>query len=242
MDEQLAQVIGRCVRATRTANRQTQAVVAGLSGITTDYLYQIERGKKLPTIPVMLRLAEVLGVPLTTLLEESPSSDREPRPTADAAAELYRALTQPVTPYAPPPVDELHGYVQSAWRTWQTSPYRYSKLAAQLPMLVTDVELATRRCQPGDTTAQQAVHGCAVDLYGLLRTVAKRLGRLDLSLLVADRAIRAAEAADDHTGSPLPTGIWPTCCSLTGRPKAPKWSRSGPPTASPGTVALSEDT
>lgn len=33
-------------------NHQTQAVVAGLSGITTDYLYQIERGKKLPALPV----------------------------------------------------------------------------------------------------------------------------------------------------------------------------------------------
>jgi hypothetical protein len=31
----------------------------------------------------------------------------------------------------------------------------------------------------------------------LLRTVAKRVGRADLSLLVADWAIRAAEAADD---------------------------------------------
>jgi hypothetical protein len=41
------------------------------------------------------------------------------------------------------------------------------------------------------------VQCCAVDLYGLLRTVAKRVGRVDLSLLVADRAIRAAEAADD---------------------------------------------
>ncbi|MEV5541049.1 helix-turn-helix transcriptional regulator [Saccharopolyspora shandongensis] len=34
----------------------------GLAGITTDYLYQIERGKKLPTVPVLLVLARVLGV------------------------------------------------------------------------------------------------------------------------------------------------------------------------------------
>jgi hypothetical protein len=44
---------------------------------------------------------------------------------------------------------------------------------------------------------RRQVQCCAVDLYGLLRTVAKRVGRLDLSLLVADRAIRAAQAADD---------------------------------------------
>jgi hypothetical protein len=38
---------------------------------------------------------------------------------------------------------------------------------------------------------------CAADLYGLLRTVAKRVGRDDLALLVADWAIRAAEDAED---------------------------------------------
>jgi hypothetical protein len=38
---------------------------------------------------------------------------------------------------------------------------------------------------------------CAVDLYNLARTVTKRLGRFDLSLLAADRAVRATEAADD---------------------------------------------
>src|SRR6266567_2941493 len=41
MDE-LARVIGTRVRAARVGNRQTQTVVAGLAGITPDYLYQIE--------------------------------------------------------------------------------------------------------------------------------------------------------------------------------------------------------
>lgn len=70
MDERLALVIGARVRAARAANHQTQVVVAGLSGITTDYLYQIEHGKKLPTIPVLAQLAQVLHVPLDSLLDE----------------------------------------------------------------------------------------------------------------------------------------------------------------------------
>ena len=52
MDEQLARVIGARVRAARAANCRTQVVVAGLAGITADYLHQIEHGKKVPTIPV----------------------------------------------------------------------------------------------------------------------------------------------------------------------------------------------
>ena len=198
MDERFAVVIGARVRAARAASHQTQVVVAGLSGITTDYLYQIERGKKLPTIPVLTQLAQTLNVPLSKLLgePEAPANDR-PSMT-DAGMVLYRALTQPIVPYDPPSVAELHGRVRSAWRIWQTSPYRYSKLASQLPVLITDTELAERRYQSaGERPECRQVQCCAVDLYCLLRTVAKRIGRVDLSLLVADRAIRAAEAADD---------------------------------------------
>jgi transcriptional regulator with XRE-family HTH domain len=198
MDERLALVIGARVRAARAANHQTQVVVAGLSGITTDYLYQIEHGKKLPTIPVLAQLAQVLRVPLSRLLDEpeAPASDR-PSMT-DAGMLLYRALTQPIVPYEPPSVTELHRDVRSAWRIWQISPYRYSKLAHQLPVLITDTVLAEQRYQSeGERPERRQVQCCAGDLYGLLRTVAKRVGRVDLSLLVADRAIRAAEAADD---------------------------------------------
>ncbi len=96
MDERLALVIGARVRAARAANHQTRVVVAGLSGITTDYLYQIERGKKLPTIPVLAQLAGVLNVPLSRLLgePEAPASGRSS--VTDAGMVLYRALTQAV--------------------------------------------------------------------------------------------------------------------------------------------------
>ena len=53
---------------------------------------------------------------------------------------------------------------------------------------------------------QRAYLCCAADLYGLLRTVTKRIGRLDLPLLAADRAIRFAEAADDPVR--LTTAYW----------------------------------
>ncbi|MGH3899861.1 MAG: helix-turn-helix domain-containing protein [Pseudonocardiaceae bacterium] len=61
MDERLALAIGARVRVARVANHQPRVVVAGLSGITTDYLYQIERGKKLPTIPVLAQFAQLLN-------------------------------------------------------------------------------------------------------------------------------------------------------------------------------------
>jgi transcriptional regulator with XRE-family HTH domain len=70
MDEQLARRIGERVRFHRSAAHRTKTVVAGLAGISADYLYQIERGLKLPTLPVIMRLADVLGVTTDELLRE----------------------------------------------------------------------------------------------------------------------------------------------------------------------------
>lgn len=66
----------------------------------------------------------------------------------------------------------------------------------RLPPLVERIESALRASAADDEKDRRALHGCAADLYGLLRTVTKRTGRNDVSLLVADRAVRAAETAD----------------------------------------------
>src|SRR5256884_6184239 len=112
MDEQLARVIGARVRAARVASHRTQVVVAGLAGITADYLHQIEHGKKLPTIPVLTQLAQVLNVPLSRLVEQLPPRGTDRPCMTDMGAALYEALTQPVTPNEVPSVPELHDRVR----------------------------------------------------------------------------------------------------------------------------------
>jgi transcriptional regulator with XRE-family HTH domain len=59
--------IGERVRFYRQARHKTQAVVAGLAGVTEDYLSQIERGLKTPSTALLHRLARVLGVPTSVL-------------------------------------------------------------------------------------------------------------------------------------------------------------------------------
>jgi len=49
MGDRLAQVTGERVRSLRLRHGKSQTVVAGLAGISTDYLYEIERGS--PTRP-----------------------------------------------------------------------------------------------------------------------------------------------------------------------------------------------
>ncbi|WP_158839457.1 helix-turn-helix domain-containing protein [Saccharothrix deserti] len=197
MDEQLARRIGERVRFHRSAARQTKAVVAGLAGISADYLYQIERGLKLPTLTVVMRLADVLGVPVDKLLREA-SPAAAPRTRTAAGDELHRALTLPEAPAAPVALADLRQAVTDAWHAWQTSPTRYSRVTADLPPLITWADHALRS-HHGDDTARErrGVYRCRADLYGLVRTVTKRIGRVDLSLVAADRAIRAGEAADD---------------------------------------------
>lgn len=197
MDEQLARAIGERVRARRTVARRKKTVVAGLTGITADYLYQIERGMKLPTVTVLARLAEVLGVSVAELLgQQSATSNRLSNAAAGEA--IYRALTEPTPAKGEaPPLAELYEQVKQAWRTWQTSPQRYSQLAGQLPQLIIDTESAVQAHQAKAGASSRQAKGCAADLYCLVRTVTKRCGRFDLSLLAADRAVRAAEAADD---------------------------------------------
>jgi DNA-binding XRE family transcriptional regulator/tetratricopeptide (TPR) repeat protein len=191
--------IGERIRFYREAQRKTQAVVAGLAGITDDYLSQIERGLKTPTIALLHRIARILGVSTSALLgEPPPQSDDLGSP---AIPTIHRALLG----YGPPRADpghtdlgDLRGRVDAAWTSWQTAPTRYSSTGPLLPDLILDVEQATRQFVGADELQERRESfRLAADLYFLLRTFCKRVGRLDLSLLVADRALRAAEAADD---------------------------------------------
>jgi len=197
MDEQLARAIGERVRTRRTAGRRKKTVVAGLAGITADYLYQIERGMKLPTVAVLTKLAGVLGVSVAELLGQQPATSSRPSNMANGEA-IYHALVNPMLTISEASlIADVQERVVRAWRTWQTSPQRYSQLTDQLPQLIVDIESAVQAHQADAAMSWRHAKTCSADLYSLVRTVTKRLGRFDLSLLAADRAERAAEAADD---------------------------------------------
>jgi transcriptional regulator with XRE-family HTH domain len=57
--------VGERLRFYRQAKGKTQVVVAGLAGVTEDYLSQIERGLKTPTIALLHRFSKILGVRLS---------------------------------------------------------------------------------------------------------------------------------------------------------------------------------
>ncbi|CAM5734526.1 Helix-turn-helix transcriptional regulator OS=Streptomyces microflavus OX=1919 GN=HUT09_35675 PE=4 SV=1 [Streptomyces microflavus] len=188
--------VGERVRDRRRRLGRTQAVLAGLCGITTDYLSQIERGLKTPSGDVLARLAVELQVPVGTLLGDT-VPERAPT-TASGSSRVVQALLQRRGACHPLPPDELRARVEHAWKVWQTSPRRFTEAEALLPDLIRDVEGTVRSVRTGnDAPARREALRVAADLYGLLRSYYRRTGRPDLSLMVADRALRAAEDADD---------------------------------------------
>ncbi|MEU3898073.1 helix-turn-helix transcriptional regulator [Streptomyces sp. NPDC045251] len=188
--------IGDRVRHYRGGRRQD--AVAGLVGISPDYLSRIERGLKVPCLPILYALAQELGVPTAALLSEQPPAEEEAADSAEAA--VGRALLGygPARSTTPIPAGTLRDRVEAAWKSWQTDGDRFTKAAEHLPDLVADVEHAVRAARAGTETAERrAVLRAAVDLYCLLRSYLRRTGRVDLATIAADRAMRAAEDADD---------------------------------------------
>jgi transcriptional regulator with XRE-family HTH domain len=222
-DAALAQSLGKRLRLARLQQHKQQTVVAGLAGITTDYLYQIERGLKLPSLTVLIELARVLDRPLSVLLGEAPTNSRPngitvtARSDAGAAAQpsyafdaipvpgsvpigerLYAAMTNQPLASTGAPTDELKTGIARAWQLWQHSRQRYSQVGDLVPALVIEVEHQLRQLNSDDTAHQRrSIARQASDLYGLLRSFSKRVGRIELSLLSAERAIRTAELAED---------------------------------------------
>ncbi|RZE13409.1 transcriptional regulator [Streptomyces albidoflavus] len=185
--------VGARVARYRRMTGRSQAVVAGLCGVTERYLSLIENGHRTPSSDVLVRLARELAVPVAALLCDEMPRSRTTALTADEG--VVRALLGGVQGGQVLRPRVLRARVEAAWHTWQTSAARYTETEPRLSQLILDTEATTR----GTTEApdrRQALRSAA-DLYSLLRSYCRRAGRLDLALLVADRSRRAAEDADD---------------------------------------------
>lgn len=83
---ELAKQVGRVVAARRQVAGLTQAQVADKLGVGQEAMSRLERGAVMPTLVRLARLADILSVPITALLEET-------SPLAvDVTDEVYRAL------------------------------------------------------------------------------------------------------------------------------------------------------
>ena len=69
--------IGQLIRLYRIDRKKSTVSVATHAGITVRYLEMIEANTKTPSLPVLRKLAKVLGVRTSALIGEAPSEDHE---------------------------------------------------------------------------------------------------------------------------------------------------------------------
>jgi transcriptional regulator with XRE-family HTH domain len=187
---------GALVRLYRIQRRMSTVSLATHAGITVRYLEMIEADSKTPSLPVLRKLAKVLGVRTSALVGEPPSEDYE-GPVNPRLAEVERALftyrsLALTEPRQLPSLEELAEQVSAAKQAWYTSPSKYSDALRVLPDLIVNSERAVHEHRRSAQACRQIS-----ELYQLARTVVNHLGRVDLGSMVSDRAMRYAEETED---------------------------------------------
>lgn len=187
---------GQLVRLYRIDRKKSTVNVATHAGITGRYLEMIEAGTKTPSIPVLRKLAQVLGVRTSALIGEAPSEDHEgsvnPKlAEVERALVTYRSLSLSDAAELPT-IEEVAEQIRAAQTAWYTSPSKYSDVLLTLPDLIVNCERSVYEHDHSPEACRNAS-----ELYQLSRQVLKHLGRVDLGALVSDRAMRYAEATED---------------------------------------------
>ena len=65
-----AEIFGKRVRQLRTAAGWTQEQLAEAAGITTTYTSDLERGTKVPSLTIVLRISRAFRILITELLRD----------------------------------------------------------------------------------------------------------------------------------------------------------------------------
>ena len=74
-EKRLARRIGTTIRKLREVKGWSQAELAEAVHLSTPYAALLDRGERLPSLPVLIRVADVLGITLDTLVGRSKVED-----------------------------------------------------------------------------------------------------------------------------------------------------------------------
>jgi transcriptional regulator with XRE-family HTH domain len=192
--------IGERVAFYRARRGLTQAVLANLVGRSEDWLSKIERGEReIRRLDVLTELASALRVELAdllgqpVLLEDDHEHDDVPaiRDALMAPARLSRVLFGPEgSDTWIPDVPQIWHLTESAWEHYQRGDV--GQTVQLLPRLI-------RAAQSIETRSANGFEGWAVSsrIHHLATTALTKIGESDLSWIAAERAMKAADNADD---------------------------------------------
>jgi len=205
--------LGERVAYYRRRRGLSQVVAAQLMGRSEEWLSQVERGARaLDRLSVIVQLAGVLGVEPVKLLGK-PFLDSMPARTArrttvpDHMPAIRRALTRYEAidrlldgsrREQPPDLADLRRRIAQAKGYSQTE--RWSALAPITPGLLDDAHAAVRMY---DGRRRQAAYGLLALAYHVTSGMLDRVGEVDLPWIAAERAMAAADRADDPLLGPV---------------------------------------
>lgn len=205
MDDLAGRRTGERIQILRERKGLTRSVLAGLVGMSPSWLKGIERGTRLPPrLPMLVRLAEALAVGDLAVLAGTDmdlggatsvpvaSFARIPH---DAVPAIREAVRDPLLTVAFAPVDvaALVSRTEDAWRLWHQSSRHRTDVGRVLPRLITDARIAARTADGED---RRTVNAVLADVYALAQHEVVWASEPELMWTVADRAMTAAQEAD----------------------------------------------
>lgn len=194
---------GERIQALRESRGLTRPQLAQLCGRGPEWLKKIESGEReLDSYTLLLRLAAALQLADLSVLTGATDGPAQPVPLGRLAhpgmpevwsAVMNRALAPSLRPAAPVDPALLQGRADQSWKLWHKSAYNRSEVGALLPELIRDGEAAVRAL---DGDQRRAALVALSDIYRLTGQATAYIAPAELAWVVADRALAAAQDAD----------------------------------------------
>ncbi len=189
---------GQRLRIKRERAGKTRAVLGGLVGRSEEWVKAVETSRLLtPRLPMLLRLADVLGVDDLAELtgDQSLPVASITKAGRDDAAAVVAAINATVRDTVDDPsVPALAGQVDEAWRLWNHFYAERGAVAAILPGLITE---ARRTVRSLDGAERRWALAELARVYHLAQLYFAHQPAAEFVWLSADRAMTAAQDADD---------------------------------------------
>ncbi|WP_067708440.1 helix-turn-helix domain-containing protein [Nocardia yamanashiensis] len=192
---------GQRLQKLRTQAGMTRLVLGELAGRSASWVKALETGRlQQPRLPMLIRLAEILGVgDLVQLTGPQPLQRSAYGKTVHPALpKITDALVSyPVTASsgdADLSPEALAARVRQAWALWHGAAYQRSAVATLLPDLLRDSRMAVRQL---DGLERRKAQTMLAQVYHLTQLYLSFQPPAALVLMSGDRAMTAAQDADD---------------------------------------------
>jgi len=201
IDDLAGRTTGERIRHFRDRAGMSRPVLGGLVGKSPEWVKAVESGRlQAPRLSMLLRIAEVLGVP--DLSELTGDHRLSVAHFGKARHESLDAVARSLTDYAlspqnggePTTADDLSSRVRSAWEMWHGAKRQRTAVSVVLPGLLRDGRDAVRRLDGAD---RRRALGSLAETYHLAQLFLSFQPCPDLVMLCGDRAMNAAQDADD---------------------------------------------